>query len=217
MRALAASIAVHVLVLLWLSPAHEHEVAPHAQMSATVEPRGSEAPIDVVMLDEPTVRAGGASGGGAAVPSRAARHARVHDGWEQVSIHDEGRQGLGAGDGSAGGRGRGIGFGDGGGIGGPLDVPPVPVPPAPKVSKARPPKLIWPNRDLDVIDESYLFTAKVTVDRDGSVAGARMVTTRPGSRGDRAADAIWSFRYAPALDDDGNPIRATIEQSFQVR
>jgi hypothetical protein len=94
----------------------------------------------------------------------------------------------------------------------------VPEPPAPPpVSKARPAKLIWPNRDADVEDESYLFVARVTVDAEGSVVGARMVTMRPGSRGERAANAIWTFRYAPALDDRGVPVRSTFEQTFQVR
>ena len=62
-----------------------------------------------------------------------------------------------------------------------------------------------------------MFVAKVTVDEDGSVVGARMLTTRPGSRSEHAANAIWTFRYAPALDDGGKPIRSTFEQPFQVR
>jgi hypothetical protein len=94
----------------------------------------------------------------------------------------------------------------------------VPAPPAPPpVSKVRPAKLIWPNRDVDVEDESYLFVAKITVDTDGSVVGAHMITMRPGSRADKAADAIWTFRYSPALDDRGVPTRSTFEQPFQVR
>jgi hypothetical protein len=96
-------------------------------------------------------------------------------------------------------------------------VPPPPVPVVPPRSKARPAKLIWPNRDLDVEDESYLFVAKVTVDEQGDVVGARMTTSHPGSRGDHAANAIWTFRYSPALDDTGKPIRSTFDQPFQVR
>ena len=37
-----------------------------------------------------------------------------------------------------------------------------------------------------------------------------------GPRADAAASLIFKFRYLPALDDDGHPIRATIEQSFLV-
>jgi hypothetical protein len=44
-----------------------------------------------------------------------------------------------------------------------------------------------------------------------------MVTTHPGLRGDQAASAIWTFRYAPALDDAGAPVRSTFEQPFQIR
>jgi hypothetical protein len=44
-----------------------------------------------------------------------------------------------------------------------------------------------------------------------------MVKTHPGSRGEHAANAIWQFRYAPALDDRGAPVRSTFEQPFQIR
>ena len=59
--------------------------------------------------------------------------------------------------------------------------------------------------------------ARVTVDQTGDVVAVHFVTTHPGLRGDQASSAIWSFRYAPALDDDGVPIRSTFEQPFQVR
>ena len=45
----------------------------------------------------------------------------------------------------------------------------------------------------------------------------RMVTTHPGLRADQASSAIWQFRYAPALDDLGTPVRSTFEQPFQIR
>jgi hypothetical protein len=98
------------------------------------------------------------------------------------------------------------------------EFPAPPAPPAPPPpSKARPAKLLWPTRDREVDDDSYLFVARVTVDTDGSVVGARMINTHPDSRGERAANAIWQFRYSPALDDHGVPIRSTFEQPFQVR
>jgi hypothetical protein len=62
-----------------------------------------------------------------------------------------------------------------------------------------------------------LFSVKVTVDEQGFVVGARMLSSRTGPKAERAANAVWTFRYAPALDDDGRPIRSTFEQSFQVR
>ena len=144
--------------------------------------------------------------------------ARSADPWNGLSIKTEGRgDGDGDGNGHGQGHGNGIGFGNGGGVRVERDVPAPPMPVIPPPSKARPAKLIWPNRDLEVADESYLFVAKVTVDEEGSVVGARMLTSRPGSRADQAANAIWSFRYLPALDDLGKPVRSTFEQPFQVR
>ena len=52
---------------------------------------------------------------------------------------------------------------------------------------------------------------------DGDVVGVRMIETRPGRRGELAAELIWHFRYAPALDAAGRPVRSTFEQPFQVR
>jgi hypothetical protein len=123
--------------------------------------------------------------------------------------------GGGRGGGHGGGNGRGIGFGDGGGIATTTTVPRPPVPPPP--SKARPARLIFPTRDRAVEDDEDLFVARVTVDRDGAVVGVHMVTTHPGLRGDQAESAIWTFRYAPALDDAGEPVRSTFEQPFQIR
>jgi hypothetical protein len=76
---------------------------------------------------------------------------------------------------------------------------------------------VWPTRDEEVDDDANLFVARITVDEQGDVVGARMITTRPGARAERAANAIWQFRYAPALDDRGVPTRSTFDQSFQVR
>jgi hypothetical protein len=144
---------------------------------------------------------------------------RSADAWEQINVRMEAGStngdGGGIGNGHGNGNGNGIGFGAGGGIRVATDVPAPPPPPA--ISKARPAKLVWPNRDEEVDDEANLFVAKVTVDREGFVVGAHMTRSQPGVKAERAADAIWTFRYAPALDDEGNPIRSTFEQSFQVR
>lgn len=115
------------------------------------------------------------------------------------------------------GAGRGIGFGDGVAIAQPGETPvPPPPPPPPPVSKARPPRLIFPSRQRDV-EDGQLFVMRVTVDRDGYVAGARLVRGFGGRRDEVAQDQIWRFRYDPALDDDGRPIAATIEQRFLVQ
>lgn len=237
-RPVVISLAIHALILGLLLPEHHRAGPPPARIAAVVPP----APLPIDAPIEVLLASGDAAGGS---HGHAAGHLAAHSGvtrsrsrdpWAELSIRressDEVRAGNsnsngngnsnsngngnanGNGSGNGNGNGNGIGFGNGGRIDYAHDVP---APPAPRASKARPPKLVWPNRDLDVIDDSYLFVAKVTVDRDGSVVGARMLTTRPGSRGEHAANAIWTFRYAPALDDDGNPVRATIEQPFQVR
>jgi periplasmic protein TonB len=131
-----------------------------------------------------------------------------------------GEPGAGAGDGlgeQTGGDGHG---GLGPGAGGPLDaaviVGPLPLPPpAPAASRARPPQLIYPARDREA-DDAQLFVARLTIDSEGFVVGAHLVRGLGGQRDDQAASAVWRFRYRPALDPDGHPIQATIEQRFLV-
>lgn len=125
----------------------------------------------------------------------------------------------GPGDGGrGGGRGAGIGLGDGDGTANASDVAglPLPMPPPIKRSLARPPRLIWPTRDGPVV-ESELYVARLTVDVDGLVDAVRLVRRFREARDDQAEDAVWKFRYSPALDDDGHPIPATIEQPFLLR
>ncbi len=120
----------------------------------------------------------------------------------------------GTGMGTGTGRGRGIGFGDGGVISPPPSTLVVPAPPP--ASKARPARLIFPSRQREV-DDGELFVMKVTVDRDGYVAGAKLVRGFGGRRDEVASDQIWRFRYEPALDDGGHPIVSTVEQRFLVQ
>ena len=61
-----------------------------------------------------------------------------------------------------------------------------------------------------------MFVARVTVDTDGYVIGAHLVSTPAGRRDDVASQLIWRFRYAPALDHEGRAIRSTIDQRFLV-
>jgi len=130
---------------------------------------------------------------------------------------ETGAAGPGSGDRPGpGGRGAGIGFGIGG-WNTSVAAAPLPVPPAPEPAKsrARPPRLIYPARDREALD-SMLFVARLTIDADGFVIGARLVRGVGGVRDDQAANAVWRFRYSPALDDAGRPTPATIEQRFLV-
>ncbi|MEO8844457.1 MAG: hypothetical protein ABI591_19645 [Kofleriaceae bacterium] len=133
--------------------------------------------------------------------------------WGDVTIGEDREDGTGTGTGTGLGRGTGIGFGDGGGV---EKIRELPAVPAPFVSKARPAKLIHPTREMEV-DEAELFAARVTVDESGDVVGARMMQSHPGSRGETASSMIWQFRYSPALDDEGAPVRSTFVQTFAVR
>ena len=123
----------------------------------------------------------------------------------------------GEGDGIGGNRGRGIGLGDGGRI--VLDEQPLALPePAadvPAPSKARPAKLIYPKRTRE-LGEDQLFVARITVDTDGYVVGAKLVRGINGPRDAEASDLIFRFRYLPALDDAGHAIKSTFDQPFHV-
>lgn len=124
------------------------------------------------------------------------------------AVGDDGRR-MGRG----GGRGIGIGLGDGARV--TNDNIALVTPPAPPASKARGATLVYPVREREV-DDSELFIARVTIDEEGFVVGARLVRGFGGPRDATAADLIWKFRYAPALDDDGRPIGSTFDQRFLV-
>lgn len=158
-------------------------------------------------------------GGGVAMTLPAPRAARGETtaelGWAATTIgFDAGDGGTGTGTGHGNGHGAGLGLGRGAGDA--LALRDVPPPPAPHVSRARPARLLHPTRQLEV-DEDELFAAMVTVDHEGEVVGARITKSHPGVRADTASSMIWQFRYSPALDDDGNPIRSTFVQTFAVR
>jgi hypothetical protein len=124
----------------------------------------------------------------------------------------------GDGGGRGGGHGRGIGLGDGPGIETLDQIPAPPPPPAAEVaiSKARPARLIYPTRNREVSD-AELFVARVIVDHDGYVVGARIVRGFGGHRDEQASNLIWRFRYEPALDDAGRAITSTLDQRFLVQ
>jgi hypothetical protein len=129
----------------------------------------------------------------------------------------DGNAGDGDGGGRGGGHGRGIGRGVGAGLGDRASVgealPTVPA--APKASKARPAKLIYPTRERTA-SEGELYSARVIIDSEGYVVGAKLLHSA-GPKDADAANMIFRFRYAPALDDDGHPIKSTVEQPFLVQ
>jgi hypothetical protein len=208
----AGSLAVNAALLVLLTGLAHHRPAPPPP-----------EPVEITLVDVPRAPApvapvaapagGGAARHGHTAQPRAAPHGSASP-WGEVAVHiDDGGTG-GTGGGTGGGHGRGIGLGDGGVV---ERIESLPVPPAPPPpSRARVARLLHPTRETEV-DDAELFVAMVTVDTDGDVVGARMLRTHPGSRGDTAASMIWQFRYAPALDDDGNPVRSTFEQKFAVR
>jgi TonB family protein len=83
------------------------------------------------------------------------------------------------------------------------------------VSKARAARLVYPSRQRDERD-GPVFVVMVNVDRDGDVVGARLVRGVDPHSNEQALDAVWRFRYEPALDDAGKPIASRVEQSFMV-
>jgi hypothetical protein len=229
-RALAGSLAVHgavalVAVLVARAPSDEPG-EPHPP-TVEIELVGPSPPLP---SPEPPANAGGGSPASAAAPRAAAqvraiapRTARQSALADEITMRIEppgelagqasgGREG-GLGDGP----GRGIGFGPGRGdtdaVVAELAVPTPDVVPRP--SQARPPALIYPRRNRDV-DEDRLFVARLTIDRDGYVVGAHLVRGRGEPGADRAANAVWRFRYRPALDAAGRPVTVTIDQRFLV-
>jgi hypothetical protein len=89
------------------------------------------------------------------------------------------------------------------------------APVAPRLSKARPAKLIYPRRE-GTVEDGKLFVARVTVDTEGFVVGATLLQGGGPYTG-QAGGLIFRFRYLPALDDDGRPIRSTFDQPFGVQ
>lgn len=221
-RALIVSIAVHgVLGALLVSfERPTGDVASNAPAIAievvappTIAPPPAHAPVT-------DVQGGGSArtrdAAPAKVKSRAAapRHGDIaYTLARGTGIEHAGDGGEGTGIG--GNRGAGIGFGDGGTIAVTEDQLVLPKPAERAVSKARPAKLIYPTRERD-LGEERLFVAKVTVDTDGYVVGAKLVRGMTGPRDDEAADLIFRFRYLPALDDAGRAIASTFEQPFHV-
>jgi len=83
-------------------------------------------------------------------------------------------------------------------------------------TRARPPHLVWPTEDRPE-RPGEVFVARLTIDEDGYVVGVRMIEGMGGRPGERAEEAVWRFRYAPALDAAGRPVRTRIEQRFMLK
>lgn len=93
-------------------------------------------------------------------------------------------------------------------------VMPVALPAAP-VSKARPAILVFPSRQT-AVEDAALYIAEVIVDDEGFVVGSKLARGFGGPRDVQAGAQVWRFRYSPALDDSGRPIRSTVQQKFAV-
>jgi hypothetical protein len=225
--AVIGSIAVHAILLvvvLVLREGHHPvalvEPAPHAELTQVdLVPRAKPAP--------PPTGGGGGDGGGVAqaAPRRAAvtpRTTSVASYLGRVTVvSDTGTgTGSGAGGGTGGGYGGGTGTGFGLGTGSGIErdelPPPPPPPPAPVISKARPPILIYPKRTGEA-EEGDTFLARVKIDNEGYVVGAKIVRGLGPNQNMTASELIWRFRYLPALDDAGTPISWTLDQPFLVQ
>ncbi|MEO7097180.1 MAG: hypothetical protein ABI175_28225 [Polyangiales bacterium] len=237
---LVGSLVVHAVIGVVLVALTRHPAPPASSPRVAVEVVDLQLPPAPVTTVDVTMTADRSPGGGAGASartsepvrtivasraraaSRSAADTTATDAFEDPrgAITFEGNEpatsggGGGTGTGEGTGRGAGIGFGDGGGI--TAGAPPPPPPPAPKLSKARPARLIFPTRQREV-DDGELYVMRVTVDADGFVAGATLVRGFGGRRDEVASSQIWRFRYDPARDDDGAPVRSVLEQRFLVQ
>jgi len=230
--ALAGSLVVHgaIALVIVLARCGRPEVRTDGPARIAID---LVTPAPVVASPPPVPSPVTKAGGSSPAPPHALRHAhtaaasrrtveaalRIEPPW--IKTRETRETGAAAGPGRDDGHGQG---GHGGGIGAGLGgwnpsvmASPLPVPaaPEPEKARARPPRLIYPARDREV-DDSLLFVARLTIDADGFVIGVRLVRGAGGVRDDQAQNAVWRFRYSPALDDDGRPIPATIEQRFLV-
>jgi hypothetical protein len=234
-RALGGSLVVHgaialVAVLALRAPSDERSaLRPPPVPIEVIEVIELVGPSPAPPSPEPPAHAGGGPPASTAarathevraIAPRAARRSAIAD---EITMRIE-PPGDGAGEAPGGrdgglgdGPGRGIGFGAGrGDADAALAELAVPTPDlVPRPSQARPPTLIYPRRNRDV-DDDRLFVARLTIDNDGFVVGAHLVRGRGEPGADRAASAVWRFRYRPALDAAGRRVTVTIDQRFLV-
>lgn len=221
-RALLGSLALHAAIgaALWAGwrPA-EREPVERGEVRIEVIDARRDKPVATMDRAVRPVRAERATGnrqraGRSAGARRLARGRASRTASVAGVLGDLAGMGTEGGGGGAGGRGGG-GGGLGAGAGGRGDALAISLPPAPKRSRARPARLIYPAREREVAD-GELFVARVTVDDHGYVVGAHLTRRLGSPRDDDAAGLIFKFRYEPALDDDGRPIRSTFDQPFAV-
>ena len=228
-RAIVVSLALHGVVGAALLAIDLREGdGERANRAIAIEVIAPETIAPPVTEPPPALVHGGGASKLTAAPHAQARRAKVkpqeltdysidRTGSEHAQPSGVERDGDGGeGNGIGGNRGDGIGFGDGERVVLAEQLV-MPAPPAVErpVSKARPAKLIYPTRERD-LGEERLFVAKITVDTDGYVVGAKLVKGGHGPRDSEAADLIFRFRYLPALDDEGRAVRSTFEQPFHV-
>ncbi len=181
------------------TPAHAARAARTTTTATRSRPTGVEDPRGAITIDHADPR-GELASDGHDESGAVANGALAFDG-----------RGMGLGRGGSG-RGMGVGFGDGGAI---QRIEKLSPPPAPKASLARPARLIYPTRQR-AVEDAELFIARVIVDDEGYVVGAKLVRGFGGRRDEVASQMIWKFRYDPARDDDGRVRRSTLDQRFLV-
>jgi hypothetical protein len=222
-RSIAISVLAHAAVLALVArcdtdrPGRVEEAAP-PQAIEVVEvpvPMVSERPIQRSFdsVHPERGRAAAESKGSGRTGGKPAPRGRL-------VIEPEVRSGGGSGDGSGIGSGFGCGLGCGFGGAGPpplalCEAPTAPSPRAAPRSKARPARLIFPKKHREV-EDGDVFVALLTVDDDGLVVGVRLTRGIGGRRDEVAAREVWRFRYDPARDAAGKPIRSKVEQRFML-
>jgi hypothetical protein len=222
-RSIAISLLAHAVVLaLLLGRGEERREAVEEVAAEEIEivelpvPPPARVELATVPSFDSTRASRGSRSGRAGGTKPAPRGRLVIE--PEVRSGDRGGDGSGSGDGSGDGGGDGIGSGIGGAGPPPLALSEAPKAPSRRAaprSKARPARLIFPKKHREA-EDGDVFVALLTVDDDGLVVGVRMKQGIGGRRDEVAAREVWRFRYDPARDDAGKPVRSKVEQRFML-
>ncbi|CAN5914531.1 hypothetical protein BH11MYX2_BH11MYX2_14850 [soil metagenome] len=215
-RVLVASVAVHGVLAALIVSLAVHPSPPSRSsvsievISATREPVAEprRAPTPTVVAAVARAKPGSHSGSN----SPGARTGADPSSDPRGEIrYESGDDGTGVGTGA----GTGLGVGDSSSAAAVAALTPPPAPEPVKKSQARPAILVYPKKH-GTEDDTAVFVAQVTIDDEGYVVGAHVMSGEGGSRGQQASNLIWRVRYDSARGEDGRPIRSTLEQPFLV-
>lgn len=222
------SIAVHaILLVVILLASRDHDPIAPVEPAPHVELTRVDVIAPVTRPVTPAIEAPSGGGGSPIVEQAAPPRVRttttarmtVASYLGRVTIDGGKGDGTGGDGGTGGGHGGGNGTGFGLGTGAGIEREPLPtiaLPPPPPASKARPPILIYPKRTAEA-EEGDTFLARVKIDHEGYVVGAKIIRGLAPDLNLSASELIWRFRYLPALDDAGTPISWTLDQQFIVQ